>query len=286
MRQMVKEGKVMKSIACCLALLSVMLCFVTSCGKTINADNLKKLRTKEYRNYTLYYDEILPADQIQDYDTITDNMYSYLTTKMGLDFNKPHFNVAVLPLENDVVQFRKRSTNACTDYENIYIVDMFNLPEEMYEKYGPPPEGIANNAFTHELAHLMTHGVIDYKKGNKNRPEEMNSFCLGFIDFTIPEFKLLYDLADIVNGNISEVQYRNLMKNGLISLKGATEDASLAVFLLYLHMNEEYGRVRAFLEANDLEDFINKANWGTNDDKLFNEWLDEYYNANTEPVAQ
>jgi hypothetical protein len=146
----------MKTKISFIILLPLILCVLASCI-TIKKENLKKLESKEFGNYTLFYEEVIPAEQIKDYDTIVDNMYLYLTTKMGLEFEKPHFNLAVLPIENEVVDFKKRSTNACTDYENIYLIDMFNLSEEIYEEYGEPSAGIANDAFSHELAHLMTH---------------------------------------------------------------------------------------------------------------------------------
>lgn len=268
----------MKARAVILLMVSLMLCVFTSCG-TINKENLKKLKTKEYKNYTLFYENILPEMQIKDYDIITDNMYSYLTGKLGLSFVKPHFNLAVLPIENDVVQFQKRNTNACTDYETIYLIDMFNLSEEMYEKYGDPPEGIANNAFTHELAHLMTHGVIEYNGRNKLRPEEMNATALAFIDFTASEFNLLYDLSEIITNNFSKEQYGKLQELGIASLKNASEGREPAVFLLYLYMHEEYDKVMNFLEANDLDDFIGKANWSAEDDKWFMEWINMHYNG-------
>lgn len=258
-----------------ILLIPLLICVFTSC-RTIEKENLKLLKSKEFVNYTLFYNETVPEKQIQNYDKITDNMYLYLTTKMGLDFEKPHFNLAVLPIENDVVDFRKRNTNACTDYENIYLIDMFNLPEEIYQEYGEPPEGIADDAFSHELAHLMTHSVIKYKKSNKLRPEELNSVSFSYIDFTVTEFRLLNDITDIVNNNIGERQLEQLKEEGLISLRNATGDRTLAVFLLYLHTREEYGRILTFLEANSLKDFIEKANWNKDDDRLFIQWLNEY----------
>jgi hypothetical protein len=256
----------------------LMICIFTSCG-TIKKENLKKLKSKNFENYTLFYEETIPDKQIKDYDIIVNNMYFYLTTEMGLDFEKPHFNLAVLPIENEVVNFKKRNTNACTDYENIYLIDMFNLSDEIYEKYGEPSEGIANDAFSHELAHLMTHCVIDYKKNNKVRPNEMNSISFSYIDFTATEFKLCNDIADIIKNNYNEEQYKNLKEDGLISLKNASNDRRPAVFLLYLHMNKEYGKITTFLEAEGLEDFIKKVNWDKNDEELYIEWLSGHFDG-------
>lgn len=266
----------MKIKISCALLFTLMLCIFSSCG-TIKEENLKKLKSKDFKNYTLFYEEVIPAEQIKDYDMIVDNMHSYLTAKIGLDFEKPHFNLAVLPIENEVVNFEKRNTNACTDYENIYLIDMFNLPEEMYEEYGEPPEGIANDAFSHELAHLMTRGVVKYKKNNKIRPNEMNSISLSYIDFTTTEFKLTSDLAKLIKNNFSKEQYKKLKEDGLISLRNASNDRRLALFLLYLHINEEYDKVITFLEADGVKDFIKKVNWDKNDDELYIEWLSGYY---------
>ena len=264
----------MKIKISCIILFSLMLCVFTSCG-TIQKESLDKLESKDFENYTLFYEEVIPIKQIKDYDIIVDNMYFYLNKKMGLDFEKPHFNLAVLPIENEVVQFEKRNTNACTDYENIYLIDMFNLSEEIYKKYGEPPVGIANDSFSHELAHLMTHGVIKYKKINKVRPNEMNSVSLSFIDFTTREFKLRNDIKDVIRNNYSEEQYKRLEEDGIISLKNASKDRTLAIFLLYLHANEEYSKIITFLEAKNLEDFIKKVNWKKKDDDLYVEWFNE-----------
>jgi hypothetical protein len=264
----------LKKIAC-IVLFAAIVCFSASCG-TINKENLKKLKCKDFKNYTLYYVEEIPVRQIKDYDTIVDNMYNYLAGKMGFNFNKPHFNLAILPIENDVVQFKKRDTNACTDYENIYLIDMFNLGEEIYQEYGEPPEGIANDAFSHELAHLMTNGIIDFKKKNKIRPDEMHAVSFSFIDFTTTEFKLRDDIEETIKANISEEHFKSLNEDGLVSLKNASTDRSLAVFLLYLHVKEDYGKIITFLEAESVEDFIKKVNWGKTDDESFLKWLSEY----------
>jgi hypothetical protein len=258
-----------------IVLFSAIICFFTSCD-TINEENLKKLKCEDFENYTLYYEEEIPSKQIKDYDAIVDNMYNYLTEKMGFSFEKPHFNLAVLPIENDVVQFRKRDTNACTDYENIYLLDMFNLGEEIYQKYGDPPEGIANDAFSHELAHLMSHGIIDFKKNNKIRADEMHAVSSSFIDFTTTEFKLHDDIEEVIKNNISAEQIKSLNEYGLRSLKNASADRSLAVFLLYLHVKEDYGKIITFLEAEGVEDFIRKVDWGKADDELFIKWLNWY----------
>ena len=264
----------MKTKLSCIILFSLMLCVLTSCG-TIKKENLKKIESKDLENYTLFYEEVIPTKQIKDYDIIVNNMYFYLTKKMGLDFEKPHFNLAVLPIENEVVQFKKRNTNACTDYKNIYLIDMFNLSEEIYKEYGEPPVGIANDSFSHELAHLMTHGVIKYKKNNKVRPNEMNSVSFSFIDFTTTEFKLRNDITDVIKNDYSEEQYKKLKEDGIVSLKNASKDRTLAVFLLYLHANEEYSKIITFLEAKSLEDYIKKVNWDKQDDELYMEWLNE-----------
>ena len=223
----------------------------------------------------MFYEEEIPAKQIKDYDIITNNMYIYLTKKMGLDFEKPHFNLAVLPIENEVVQFHERNTNACTDYENIYLIDMFNLSEQMYKEYGEHPEGIANDSFQHELAHLMTYGVIKYSQSNKARPNEMNAVSFSLIDFTTTEFKLRNDIKDVIKNNYDEEQYKKLKAEGIVSLKNSTKDRSSAIYLLYLHSNEEYSKVITFLEAKSIDDFIKKVNWDKNDDALYKKWLDE-----------
>lgn len=268
----------MKIKVSCIILFSLMICIFSSCGR-IKEENLIKLERKDFESYTLFYKEVIPTKQIKDYDVIVNNMYFYLNNKMKLDFEKPHFNLAILPIENEVVQFKKRNTNACTDYENIYLIDMFNLSEEMYKQYGEPPIGIANDSFSHELAHLMTHGIIKYNKNNKIRPNEMNSVSFSFIDFTTREFKLRNDIKDVIKYNYSDEQYNGLKKDGIISLKNASKDRILAVFLLYLHANEEYSKILTFLEAKNLEDFIKKVNWDKQNDKEYLEWLNGFLMA-------
>jgi len=253
----------------------IALVIMTSCS-TINANEMKNLKTKEFKNYTLYYQDVIPEKQIKDYDEITDNMYIYMTTKMGLEFEKPKFKIAVLPIQNKVANFKKRNTNACTDYNNIYLIDMFNLSEEIYEQYGEPPEGIANDAFSHELAHLMSHNIIDYKNKNRIRPNEMNSIAFSYIDFTTNEFKLIDNVKEIIKNNLTNEQMKILKEQGLGSFKNSTQDRSVAIFLLYLHSIENYEYIKIFLEADNIEDYIKKVNWNKEEDKKFVEWLEKY----------
>jgi hypothetical protein len=256
--------------------LHIFLLAALSGCRTIRPENMASLMQKEYENYTLFYQESIPEKQVRDYDTITSNMHLYLKEKLKLSVEKPSFGVAVLPLENDVVDFQKRSTNACTDYRNIYLIDIYNLSEDLYEQYGEPPEGIANDAFSHELAHLFTHGVIRYSKKNMIRPEEMLSVCFSYIDFTSTSFELVDNISGVIRNNFSGDQMEQLKDKGLAAFRNAKDDRSMAVFLAFLHCMERFDDMVTFLEAGGVEDFMKKASWSHDDEQRFLDWLNEH----------
>lgn len=255
-----------------LVLLIFLVAVLSGC-RTIKPENISKLMQKKYENFTLYYQDITPEKQVKDYDTITNNMHLYLKDKLKLKAEKPSFGVVVLPLENDVVDFQKRSTNACTDYKNIYLIDMYNLSKELYEQYGEPPEGIANDSFSHELAHLFTHDVIDYSKKNVIRPEEMLSVCFSYIDFTSASYQLVENFNEVIQNNFTDNHMAQLKEKGLAAFRNAKDDRSMSIFLAFLHNRERYEDIVTFLEADGVEDFMKKVNWGEDDDQMFIDWL-------------
>ncbi len=255
---------------------SIFLITALSGCRTIKAENIIHLMQKEYENFTLYYQDIIPEKQVKDYDTISTNMHLYLKEKLKLKAVKPSFGVVVLPLENDVVDFQKRSTNACTDYKNIYLIDVYNLSKELYDQYGEPPEGIANDSFAHELAHLLTHNVINYSKKNVIRPEEMLSVCFSYIDFTSTNFQLVENFSEVIQNNFTDNHMAQLKKKGLAAFRNAKDDRSMSIFLAFLHSRERYDDIIVFLEADGVEGFMKKVNWGEDDDQMFIDWVNEH----------
>jgi hypothetical protein len=178
----------------------------------IHPEKIKELQRKEYNNFILYYNKKIPEKQIRDYNVIIDNMYTYMIDNLKLNVKDKKIELVVVPVKNEVVEFQKRNTNACTDYKYIYLVDVFNLSDDLYDKYGEPPVGIANDMFSHELAHCLSKDSIDYKNSNKIRPEEMYLLLCSYIDFTKNEINALQNINEIVNNNFTKEQIENLKK--------------------------------------------------------------------------
>ncbi|MCP4178774.1 MAG: hypothetical protein GY756_13495 [bacterium] len=240
----------------------LVIYILSSCSKSyVNFDNMDLLRKEKRDLYTVLSVDYSDDESLIDIDQVTLGLNNYFQNHIGIDSNIDHFRLVILPDENEVIDFKSRGSSASTFYKKriIFLLDFYNLEEELYEKYGPAPKDILLTSFTHEYTHNLTYKEI-YNL-NYIIFEAMSVFC-SWIDFRVEPY-IKHDNPDLENCILriySKEKLSKLEKSGLDSIDKKEIKDELAFFLYFLHSIQNYEAIHDILTTSNLGKTLSEYN--------------------------
>jgi hypothetical protein len=249
---------------------------IYSCRSTIHNDELTKYKKQETKYLVVYSEYPIKQTVLNSFDSIYDNLSDYLQNDLQMDIKKEKVTVAILPITNSVCNFKKQGTSTFCYPKNdiMYLLDAEHLPKEIIEKYGQPPENFLQNAFTHELTHILTIPKFHFNKSLQMK-ERLANYC-SFFDFTKRPTVKLFDREQKkqIQDCYSSKRINDLKVGSIDKLK-AKNSYEIPFFMLYLYETDKNQELITLIRSKSMNDFINKSKWTTEDTYKFIQWIEK-----------
>ena len=261
----------------CKALLLVLL--LSSCSSW-KLENLSGYKTSVYGSFTVYTVGETDSgetdyDFLRDIEKVEKNLRGYLENKLNLPLNKENLKLAVIPFINDIIDFEKQKSTATSSPSRkiIILADFNNIPQNLHELYGDPPDDIFITSFEHELTHCLT--LWQNKFGFNGFMKEILAVFISYIDFRNDNydcFKTNSDLPDDIKDCYTDERIKILASSNLERME-TVKTREAAVFMTYLHLSGKYDYIKEMLFARNMKDFLSKVNWTASDTEDFINWI-------------
>lgn len=253
----------------------ILSVFVLSSCASWKLENLSKYNSTNLNKFVVYTENTNNYEYLLDIENIEKNLRVYLEEKLGLELNDEIITLAILPLDNEVIDFEKQKSTATSSPSKqvILLADFYHVSDDISALYGEPPKDILITAFTHELTHCLT--LWQNKFGFSGKMEESFAVFTSYIDFRDEKYRCFTtnsDLQDDIKANYTEERIESLLSNNLENIE-TKKTMELEIFITYLHLTGKYDYIKELLFCKNMKAFITKVNWTIADTQDFIDWI-------------